>query len=89
MINDNVDCDHFIEEDCTYHGGVVHNHNPGSITDFDRCSEACDILPECKYWVYHVDNRECIAFNSSERTCISITGPKYPNIEECPGELKI
>ena len=67
----------------------MHNHNPGSITDVDRCSEACDILPECKYWVYHVDNHECIAFNSSNRTCTSITGPKYPNIEECPGELKI
>ena len=89
IINDHVDCDHFIEEDCTYYGGIVHHHNPGSITDSDRCSEACDILPECKYWVYHMDNYECIAFNASARTCTSITGPQYPYIDECPGELKI
>ena len=67
----------------------MHHHNPGSITDSDRCSEACDILPECKYWVYHMDNYECIAFNASARTCTSITGPQYPYIDECPGELKI
>ena len=67
----------------------MHHHNPGSITDADRCSEACDILPECKYWVYQMENHDCIAFNSSDRTCTSITGPQHPFIEECPGEMII
>jgi len=67
--NDNI-CDSLLEEDCEYHGKDLFTFTRGDVDNPDTCFENCkDFAPDCKYWIYHDKEKECILKRSGEKTC--------------------
>jgi len=79
-------CDAFIEEECEYLGeDSGFSAPPGEFTSPVECEGYCkgfQVLG-AEYWVWGKVNKTCDLLKSSKRTCLGISGPRDPPIEEC------
>merc|ERR1719317_1431916 len=84
-------CDAFIEEECEYLGeDSGFSAPPGEFTSPVECEGYCkgfQVLG-AEYWVWGKVDKSCDLLKSSKRTCLGISGPRDPPIEECQTPTK-
>ena len=77
-------CDSHLEEECEYSGELVKRFRQGDITGPSECYDQCQIrAPDCKYWIFHDRESECILKRDGRKTCTVRGGPKKPSYDHC------
>lgn len=79
-------CSAFIEEECVFDGSDLAFSPPdGEISTPYLCESLCKEYESlgCNYWVYDLPRLSCRLLTSSERTCVTLSGPQAPTMEEC------
>jgi len=77
-------CDSHLEEECEYSGELVKRFRQGDITGPSECYDQCQIrAPDCKYWIFHDRESECILKRDGGKTCTVRAGPKKPSYDHC------
>ena len=87
-IENEYDCDQFIDEECEYSGNTIIRTPAGTITNPDECQEICannqeNVLTTCEYWIYDKTERVCTLLDSSNYTCKSESGQQAPYYDDC------
>merc|ERR1712180_562810 len=76
-------CNSFVREDCEY-GDLVFNKT--SVTDSHACQQllaTVGFVYKAEYFVYDSLNHVCDFFTKKESTCDTLSGPVFPDFDEC------
>jgi len=78
-------CENMIGENCTLQGDAIHTTPSGSVLDANQCNALCELYERynCSHWQFDKVEMQCSLYDSKEADCASISGPQFPNIEEC------
>jgi hypothetical protein len=71
-----------IEVECTYH----HTHYKDKVvkaSDVTSCQRKCAMDANCHTITFDFTTNNCEFFMSSNRTCYTLIGPKYPSLAKC------
>ena len=71
----------FVEETCRLEGRPLENLE--QIQNKETCQFACLVLPECNYFLYDLELKDCELFASEERSCDIVRGPPKPPVHDC------
>lgn len=80
FLRNNWSFQYFHEESCKY--GTEIRHFTG-IPSPALCQAACPAAPGCAYFLHDLATKDCYLYNSTQRTCSTIVGPRKPLLEEC------
>ena len=86
---DKQTCDSHIEEECEYSGELLRRFDKGYVVSHRRCQRLCEnsYPPNCKYWIFHDREAECILKRDGRKTCTVRGGPKEPSYDHCKNKM--
>jgi len=70
-------CESIADEECEYDGQLEYEETPGEVVSPDICREQCEMrAPDCKYWIFKKQEKECILKRDGKRRCKVKSGEK-------------
>ena len=78
-------CSVFVEETCQLEGRPLENLE--QIQNKETCQFACLVLPECNYFLFDSELKDCELFASEERSCDIVRGPPKPPVMWCKRDI--
>ena len=84
LSQDSVTCDDFVDEGCVMSGQV--QFQADTVTNAFACQEFLQLLgPMYEAQVFFFSDLEgvCYLLDSPDRSCVSMSGPAAPSVEEC------